>query len=715
MLGHVEPRELTPRMGMRSSRKKAAVRRSLEQLDTTASSAEIDELVRLVGPDPELHDLLERQLTSTVEASPGADTLLLADRVLTAAGSTEAAQRVAARAAELRPDLLLPHTIRMRPLLEVHKPAALRSALDRALGTSDATGVDLDILVEAAFRIVSVWDFRRVADYVAEHHERSSSGPSSRSPRLAQLLAALDDTSADRPDGLAEWTHDAGDAAFAFSVALSIKAAPALVVLSPHLDRSRLTEQQASRVAVLLWRIGANELALEFARSVTSTGTVAASRARSVLDENASFAMMRDGWTPPPARSTPAYVPDPTSVLHVLQNSLPHRRTGAANRTQGLLAGLAGAGYRITGVTPPGFPEDVAPGLSFEARHVIQGVTYQHLPHASGILPRFPVQDFIAGYAAAIAEQARAESAALIHAASNSYNALAAIVAARQLGVPAIYEVRGLYEEVRRSKNEAYARTEQYRFAVHLETLACREADRVIAITEGLKDTLIARGIPEAKITVVPNGVDTQRFQPLQRDTDLARSYGVQDSVVIGYIGSLNWYEGHELLFEAFARLHARRPEARLLIVGEGTSTKSLVRLRARLGLEDAILMPGSIPFEQVEAHYSIVDIAPITRLSSPVTETVSPLKPFEAMAMAKAVLSSDVAIMTEVIEDGMNGLLFRKDDVDSLEETLTRLVVDPDLRSRLGRQAREWAVSERDWSILATKVADVYRGLGVS
>lgn len=702
-------------MAIRSPRKKAAVRRGVAQLLKLGSAAEADSLIHLVGADPAQREQLERELSAAVEATPEARTLMLADGVLAAVGGQDAAQRIATRLSELRPDLLLPHAICMRPLLEVHKPAALRAALDRALGTTDATGVDLDILVEAAFRIVSVWDFRRVTDYVAEHGTQAAPGPNSRSPRLSQLLTALDESSAEKQNSLEEWTRNPGDATFAFSVALSVKAAAALVELAPHLDRSRLTEQQISRVAVQLWRIGANDLALDFAHDVHSTGTVAAERARSVIDENASFAMMREGWAPPPRRESAVYAPDPTSVLHVLQNSLPHRRTGAANRTQGLLAGLAASGYRITGVTPPGFPDGIASDTSFEDRHVIQGVTYQHLPNEGGLFPRFPVQDFIARYARDIARQARAESAALIHAASNSYNALAAIVAARELGIPAIYEVRGLYEEVRRSKNESYARTEQYRFAVHLETLACREADRVIAITEGLKETLIERGVPAEKITVVPNGVDTQRFQPLQRDVDLARGYGLQDAVVIGYIGSLTWYEGHELLFEAFSRVHARHREARLLIVGEGTSSKGLLRLRSRLGLDEAILMPGSIPFDQVEAHYSIIDIAPITRLSSPVTETVSPLKPFEAMAMAKAVLSSDVAIMTEVIDDGRNGMLFHKDDVDSLAEVLERLVVDPDLRSALGKQAREWAVTERDWAILAAKVADVYRGLGVS
>ncbi|MCW2831321.1 MAG: glycosyltransferase WbuB [Aeromicrobium sp.] len=699
-------------MAIRPPRKRTAVRRGVQRLLASGSDADISALAGIVGTDARLGDVLERELASAIDSSPAARTLLLADAVLTSVGADEAAQRLAARLAEHRPDLLLPRAVQLRPLLTVHKPAKLRAALDRALATTDPTGVDLDILVQAGFGIVSVWDFRRVAAYVAEHGAASAPGPRSRAARLGSLIRTLDERPPGWEDDLDAWTQETDDLVYACCVALSIKAVPALVLLAPRVDRAALSEQQISRVAEQLWRVGENELALDFARDVRSQGTVAAGRAGAIIDEHASFSMMRDGWAPPPRREAPAYATESSSVLHVLQNSLPYRRTGAANRTQGLLAGLVSAGYRITGVTPPGFPDDLPPGVELEPRHVISGVTYQHLPRDGRLFPRFPVQDFVARYARDIVEQARAESAALVHAASNSYNALAGIVAARELGVPAIYEVRGLYEEVRRSKNESYAETEQYRFAVHLETLACHEADRVIAITEGLKATLIGRGVPADKITVVPNGVDTQRFRPLERDDDLARHYGLEDAVVIGYIGSLNWYEGHDLLFEAFARVHARHPDARLLIVGEGTSEKGLRRLRTRLGLEDAILMPGSIPFHEVEAHYSIIDIAPITRVSSPVTETVSPLKPFEAMAMAKAVLSSDVAIMTEVIEDGHNGLLFRKDDVDSLERALERLVADPDLRAGLGRQAREWVVAERDWTILAARVADVYRSL---
>ncbi|MCW2748912.1 MAG: hypothetical protein JWR83_22 [Aeromicrobium sp.] len=605
----------------------------------------------------------------------------------------------------------------LRAAIAGNKIGASRALLDGALSTTDATGVDLDVLLDAGYTANVAHEMRRIATYVREHGQQANATKASQFPRLPTLMDALDGPPEGLEQRLDDWATSPADRVLAFKVALALKLSAPLVLLAPHIQPTDLTVPQRSRAALALWRAGANDRGLELALAVPAGDTASARRARMVTAEQESFALMDSGWTVPERIDHPAYEPRTGSVLHVLHNSLPYRRTGAANRTQGLLSSLVREGYAITALTPPGFPYDDVAGpaaKSVVARHEIDGVVYQHLLNDGAVLPRFPVQEFIAAYSASILEHARAESAELIHAASNSYNALSALTAGRQLGIPTIYEVRGLYEEVRRSKNPSHADTPQYRFARHLETLAATEADHVIAITDGLKDTLIDRGVPVDSITVVPNGVDTERFRPLPRDEELARSYGLEDKVVIGYLGSLNWYEGHELLFEAFARVHQRHPQARLLIVGDGARLTHLKRLRAQLGLEEEILMPGSVPFEQVEAHYSIVDIAPVTRLSSPVTESVSPLKPFEAMAMGKTVLSSDVAIMTEIVDDGRTGLLFRKDDVDSLVEALDRLVADPDLLTRLGAAAREWVAAERDWRTLAKRVAAVYRDLGV-
>ncbi|MNR45864.1 Capsular glucan synthase [compost metagenome] len=90
----------------------------------------------------------------------------------------------------------------------------------------------------------------------------------------------------------------------------------------------------------------------------------------------------------------------------------------------------------------------------------------------------------------------------------------------------------------------------------------------------------------------------------------------------------------------------------------------------------------------------------------------VSPLKPFEAMAMGKVVVSSDVAALAEIIDDGVTGLLHKKDDPEDLARKISELIMDPDLRTRLGQAAREWVVAERDWKVIAKRVDNVYRNL---
>jgi glycosyltransferase involved in cell wall biosynthesis len=703
-------------MILRSSKDRAAARRQVQELHA-GSPAKVDEFVEWAVASRRRRKHAAKEMTRAFDAQPTLERYRLAEAVLPRLrhGERLVAMRNALRARQ--PELLYPLLPELTALVSARKPGPLRKLLATALDCTDPTGVDLDVLVTSCFVIDVAGELRRVAAYVDDHGADAVSTNGSRHPQLRVLIDLIDASPQDLALRLEQAVPTRGERVFAFQVALTLKAPAALVALSPSIQTSDLSAPQLSRAALLLWRAGANDRALELAREVPSGNNADARRARLVTGEFESFAMMDSGWSLPARRDDPVYEPATGSVLHVLHNSLPYRRTGAANRTQGLLSGLVRHGYSITAVTRPGFPYDEVRGAAAKSvtpRHEIQGVVYQHLLNGGVVLPRYPVQEFISTYAAGITEHARIESASLIHAASNSYNALAALTAARNLGVPAIYEVRGLYEEVRRSKNEAHALTPQYRFASYLETLAATEADRVIAITDGLRDTLVRRGVPADTIDVIPNGVDTQRFRPLPRDEVLAEHYGLDGKIVIGYLGSLNWYEGHELLFEAFARLHARHPAVRLLIVGEGSHLNTLLKLRTQLGLEDEIIMPGSVPFEEVEAHYSLVDIAPVTRLSSPVTETVSPLKPFEAMAMAKTVISSDVAIMTEIIDEGRTGLLFRKGDAGSLEEVLERLVRDPELRERLGVQAREWVVAERDWRTLSGRVADIYRHLGV-
>jgi glycosyltransferase involved in cell wall biosynthesis len=425
--------------------------------------------------------------------------------------------------------------------------------------------------------------------------------------------------------------------------------------------------------------------------------------------------LLRRGFPFDPPAAEPVPVANPRRVLYQLHNSLPWRSAGYATRTHGLLVGLRRAGWEIDGVTRLGFPHDQYPpaeaaALVVPPTDVVDEVPYHRLVDpADDRMPKKPLYDYVQRYADHLERLARAERPAILHAASNHWNGLAAGVVAGRLGIPYVYEVRGLWEVTRGSREPGYVGSPMYNLQVRMEADAALRADRVIAITGALRDEMVRRGVPADRITVVPNGVDSSRFTPLPRDEALAAELGMTGKTVIGYVGSILDYEGLELLMDAIAVLRAERDDFAVLVVGDGTVYAD-VRARAeRLGLGGVVTFTGRVPHADVEKYYSVIDIAPFPRLPLAVCEMVSPLKPFEAMAMAKTVVVSDVAALAEIVTDGVNGLQFTKGDADSLTATLRRLLDDTELRTRLAQGGLEWVRAERDWTALAGRVDRIY------
>jgi glycosyltransferase involved in cell wall biosynthesis len=292
-------------------------------------------------------------------------------------------------------------------------------------------------------------------------------------------------------------------------------------------------------------------------------------------------------------------------------------------------------------------------------------------------------------------------------------NGLAVVYAARKLGIKSVYEVRGLWEVTRMSRQPEWEGSEHYNMIRNLEAQAAKGADAVLSITNALKEEMISRGVPAEKITVVSNGVHVDRFQPLQKDTNLANELGIANKTVIGFIGSFVQYEGLEYIVDAVEILvNQGYKDIVALMVGDGAVADEVRQRVTDKNLDDYFIFTGRIPHEEVEGYYSLVDIAPLPRKGLPVCEMVSPLKPFEAMAMGKVVLASNVAALSEIVQDGYNGVLFEKDNIKDLASKLEMLINDSTLRKRIGKQAREWVERERDWKHLSKKVIEVYKGL---
>ncbi|WP_312794352.1 glycosyltransferase [Kocuria sp.] len=462
---------------------------------------------------------------------------------------------------------------------------------------------------------------------------------------------------------------------------------------------------------------GALRLVREYRRLEPEDSWAAAQEVK--LQRSASpsnYQLAQRGFPFPPRRTSPVYSPVPDRVFYLLHNSLPYHSAGYSTRTHGLLTGLRGRGWDVRGVTRLGYPYDM-PKMAdlgeIGAVDVVDGVPYHRLSTTPGIEKKSPITEYVDRYVRELTRVAREQRPAVIHGVSNHWNGLAAVSAANHLGIPSIYEVRGLWEVTRGSRDPQWAKGGMYRFMARMEADAAASATRVLAITNALKDELVARGVDAEKITVVPNAVDAQRFRPVARDVELEEALGVRGRTVIGYIGSVLDYEGLEFLVDAADVMRARRSDFAVLIVGDGAELEKFQDLVRERELEDFVRFTGRVPHEEVERYYSLVDIAPFPRLPLPVCEMVSPLKPFEALAMGKAVVASDVAALAEIIEPGVNGLLHRKGDTEDLVRQLELLLDDPSLRATLARQGREWVRANRQWSDMAGIVSNIYRELG--
>jgi glycosyltransferase involved in cell wall biosynthesis len=395
-------------------------------------------------------------------------------------------------------------------------------------------------------------------------------------------------------------------------------------------------------------------------------------------------------------------------ICYVLHNSFPHATGGYATRAHGLAKAIQAEGTEVVAVTRPGFPLDTMKLPAEDARHVtLDGIRYHRLagPWRKGKHLYEYMLSCVDEYEAIF----RDLRPTAVLAASFYYSAMPAMIAARRLGLPFIYEVRGLAELTKLSRDATYADSEAFNETVEMDTATCMAADRVFTLTGGMGSILKERGVPPDRISIIPNAVNTEVFTPSDRDAVLAASYAIPSDVpVIGYVGGIVDYEGLDDLVTSCGALKQRGLEFRLLIVGSDSSSteggfgplaRDLQKSAADLGMSDWLIMPGRVSHDEARRHYSLIDIAPLPRKAWPVCETVSPMKPLEALSMRKAVVVSSVAALAEMIDHERTGLVFQKANVDALTEALQRLILDPDLRTKLGAAGRDFVVTQRSWS----------------
>lgn len=397
-------------------------------------------------------------------------------------------------------------------------------------------------------------------------------------------------------------------------------------------------------------------------------------------------------------------------ILHVLDHSIP-LQSGYTFRTRAILKEQQALGWRTTQLTSPKHN----PGKDVPGQEQVDGLDF-YRTRDGGLLAGLPVLGqwaVISALTARLIQVARQERPDVIHAHSPALNGVAAVRAGRKLGIPVVYEVRGFWEDAAVSHGTSSEGGLRYRLGRAMETWVLKRADAVTCICEGIRQDLEQRGIPREKITIVPNAVDASRFQPVgARDERLERELGLEGKKVIAFIGSFYDYEGLDLLVAAMPLLLSRRPDIRLLLVGGGQVAEAIESQVKTLGLEDRVIMTGRVPYEEVEAYYSLTDILVYPRKPMRLTELVTPLKPLEAMAQKSMFMASDVGGHKELVRDGVTGTLFRADSVDDLVKTLLDLLEREGEWPAMRDAGRRFVEEERNWVNSVANLKPVYSRL---
>ena len=305
----------------------------------------------------------------------------------------------------------------------------------------------------------------------------------------------------------------------------------------------------------------------------------------------------------------------------------------------------------------------------------------------------------------------------MLHAASNYTNALVALALGERYGLPVVYEVRGFWEDTWLSRfpdSEKRARSELYRRNRDLETRCMLAAGLVVTLGEAMREEIVARGIPAEKVLVVPNAVSEDFLRPLPDAGALGQELGIKPAEhVVGVVSTLVPHEGIGTLLEATRLLRERGLPVRALIVGDGPERAALQRQAAGLGLDDAAIFTGRVPAAKVREFHALLDVFVVPRTPDRVCQLVTPLKPVEAMASGLCVVTSDVRALAEIIKPDVTGALTTPQDPVALADTLELLVCSPDVRRKLGDNAREWVARDRTWAHNAARYRDAYARLG--
>jgi glycogen(starch) synthase len=280
---------------------------------------------------------------------------------------------------------------------------------------------------------------------------------------------------------------------------------------------------------------------------------------------------------------------------------------------------------------------------------------------------------------------------------------------------PFIHTVHGVladeYEQVHRSGYQSF-RGRVANFFMHRlaewEGQTAKNATLVVTVSNySLEKIKQFYGVDESKVRVVPNGVDPQKFRPLEDVAVARRQFGLGDEPCVLFVGSLIPRKGLPFLVEAAEKIIKEQGKTKFVIVGEGPLKSWLHGAIEAANLSENFKFLGNVREDLLAAAYNCADL-----LVLPSIQEGQGIVLLEAEASAKPVVAFDVGGVSEAVRSGETGFLVKRGNTDELADAVMRLLSDKNLRQKMGITGRKFVLENYTWDICAEKMLSVYQEL---
>jgi len=285
------------------------------------------------------------------------------------------------------------------------------------------------------------------------------------------------------------------------------------------------------------------------------------------------------------------------------------------------------------------------------------------------------------------------------------------IILCKVLKIPSVVEVNGLViDELKVTNSVSFAYRIFSYLALLSEKLNYKYSDRIISVTDGLKDELIKLySIPENKIFVINNGANTDLFKPMDQESVKAELRLEKSKKYVCFVGHLAAWQGVEFLIYASRIILEKYPNTRFLVVGDGIMKSKLLEITSELGLLDKFIFTGNVPYENVPLYINASDIcvAPFVKERN-VKIGLSALKTYEYFACGKPIVASSIPGVKDLLELSGGGISVSPENPDELANAVVELILDEKKRNLMGERGRKYVLENHSWERVTRKILDI-------